>query len=234
MPPVTAAVARSRVTDVCSQLSHEIRRDFPVGGGWLPPERELAKKLGVSRTVIREATKRLELQGLIEVQHGVGLKVVDRLHAPLIGALELLLPEKIERLAQLAETRKVVEPELARQAAERATAKHLQQFHAAQEKLSAAVETGDAIDADLEFHRTIARAAGNQILELLLESLGDLGRESRRATIATTGKNLAYEHHAQILESIERRDGQQAFDLMRKHVDKAGRDLKKHFNGKAS
>jgi DNA-binding FadR family transcriptional regulator len=124
----SAVVARSRVTDVCSQLSQEIRRDFPVDGGWLPPERELAKRLGVSRTVIREATKRLELQGLIEVQHGVGLKVVDRLHAPLIGALELLLPEKLERLAQLAETRRMVEPELARQAAERATAKHVQQL----------------------------------------------------------------------------------------------------------
>ena len=55
----------------------------------------------------------------------------------------------------------------------------------------AAVETAEAIDADLEFHRILARAGGNRILELVLESLGELGRASRQATIATTGIALA-------------------------------------------
>ena len=114
-----SAIARpaSLVEDVCQRLATEIRAERNGGDGWLPPERQLAEQLGVSRTVIREATKRLELQGLIEVQHGIGIKVVDKLHKPLNGSLALLIPDTADRLRQLVEVRLLVEPEVARLAA---------------------------------------------------------------------------------------------------------------------
>jgi GntR family transcriptional repressor for pyruvate dehydrogenase complex len=217
----------TRVDEACAALSRRIREE-PSADGWLPPERELAEQLGVSRTVVREATKRLELQGLLEVRHGVGLKVVDRLHSPLVGSLELLLPDAALRLEQLCETRRIVEPELARLAAERARPAHRERLRRAQENLAAAVETVEAIEADLEFHRGVAQAAGNRILELLLESLADLGRDTRRATLATTGFERAHEHHAEILRAIENRRPQAAADAMRRHVEEAGRDLQAH------
>lgn len=223
---------RSRVAEVCLQLSRRIRKDVADGKSSLPPERELARTMGVSRTVLREATKKLELQGLLEVRHGVGLKLVERLHSPLTGALELLLPEQARRLEQLAEARRVVEPELARLAAERAKPSHLAALRRTQSRLQAAIDTAEAIDADLEFHRILAKASGNQVLELLLESLGDLGRESRRATLATTGFALAFEHHAAILRAIEGRNPQAAFTAMKNHVETAQRDLTEHFKGR--
>ena len=95
----------SLVEDVCQRLATEIRAELNGGDGWLPPERRLAEQLGVSRTVVREATKRLELQGLIEVRHGIGIKVVDKLHKPLNGSLALLIPDTADRLRQLVEVR---------------------------------------------------------------------------------------------------------------------------------
>ena len=101
------------------QLAGLIRGDHTGAERWLPAERSLAIKLGVSRTVVREATKRLEQQGLLEVQHGTGIRVVDKLHRPLNGSLELLIPDIAESLQQLNETRLSIEPDAARQAIHR-------------------------------------------------------------------------------------------------------------------
>ncbi len=224
------ASQQNLVAQTCTQLTHEMGRSLADDDGWLPPERQLAQRLGVSRTVIREATKRLELQGLLEVQHGIGTRFVNRRYVPLSGSVELLLPEMAERLRQLAESRQVIEPEVARLAAERGTTEHHAALHAAQDRLAVAVETAEAIEADLEFHRQLAKAAGNQILELVLESLGELGRSSRQATIAATGIARAHEHHALILRAVEQRNGQAAFDTMRAHVNGSARDLNKLFS----
>ncbi|MDB6139705.1 MAG: uxuR, partial [Verrucomicrobiaceae bacterium] len=105
------------VEEVCLQLSSHIRAEMSVGDGWLPPERMLAEQLGVSRPVIREATKRLEQQGMLEIRHGSGIKMVNRLHAPLNKAVTLLLPDEAARLRQLTQARLILEPSLARLAA---------------------------------------------------------------------------------------------------------------------
>ena len=223
---------QSLVEQVCRRLSPQAGQTLADEEGWLPPERELAQKLGVSRTVVREATKRLELQGLLEVQHGVGIRFVEKLYAPLSTSVEMLLPDEAERLRQLAEARLAIEPGVARMAAERATPEHLELLRATQRRLSAAVETAEAIDADLEFHRILARAAGNRILELVLESLGELGRASRQATLASTGIARAHEHHEQILKAVEQRRTQVAHDTMRMHLEGSLSDLARLFAAK--
>ena len=118
------AIARppSLVEKVCAQLARIIRRDQQEDDGSLPTERELSAQLGVSRSVVREATTRLESLGLVEIPHGIGIRAVARLHKPLNGSLELLLPDEEERLRQLNETRLALEPESARLAAGNATA----------------------------------------------------------------------------------------------------------------
>lgn len=219
----------SLVEQICRRLSRPPGRELADGDGWLPPERQLAEQLGVSRTVVREATKRLELQGVLEVQHGVGIRFVDKHHVPLSGTVELLLPDMRERLRQLAEARLLIEPPVARLAAERASADDLRALAATQERLASAVETAAAIDADLEFHRLLARAAGNRILEVVLESVGELGRASRQATIASTGIARAHDHHQRILAAVEQRDGQAAFERMREHMEGSLSDLARTF-----
>lgn len=215
----------SLVEQVCTRLARQLRDEVDSGDGKLPPERLMAERLGVSRTVLREATKRLELQGLLEIRHGSGIRAVNRLHKPLSSSLSILLPELQERLRQLSEARVAIEPEIARQAALKAKASDVKQLRGIHERLLAAETHAEAVEADIDFHRTLARIAGNEILKLMLESLADLGRESRRVTIGNVGRQRAIDHHAAILDAVVAHDANAAAKTMKHHMDEAALDL---------
>ncbi len=215
----------SLVDEVCQQLAQEIRNPSGDGDGRLPPERELAERLGVSRPVVREATKRLELQGLLEVRHGVGTRVVDRLHMPLNGSLSLLVPDQVQRLQQSLEVRRALEPEAVRWAVERASAATLKELKRVHRQLEGAKELGEAVEADMAFHRALAKASGNDMFALILDSMADLGRESRHATISYAGVQRAIDHHAAILEAVLERNAAKAVQAMQKHLAEAVLDL---------
>lgn len=217
--------AATLVEQVCTELARQLRETPEEDAGKLPPERVMAERLGVSRTVLREATKRLELQGLIEIRHGSGIRAVNQLHRPLSGALALLLPELPERLRQLVEARSAIEPEIARLAALRAKASDVKLLRVAHERMVNAQDETEAVEADIDFHRALAVVAGNEILKLTLESLADLGRESRRVTIGNVGQQRAIDHHAAVLAAVAAHDSDAAAEAMRHHLDEAGRDL---------
>ena len=217
--------ANSLVDEVCLQLSSRIRSEHADGEGWLPPERTLAEQLGVSRPVVREATKRLELQGMLEIRHGSGIKMVNRLHAPLNRAVTLLLPNEIERLRQLTETRLILEPSLARLAAARMNARNRKQLRAIHQRLIAAETSEDAIPADMDFHRAIADFSGNAILHLLLDSLADLHRSSLARGYERVSTSNAVAQHEEILAALEARDGDAAARAMHEHLFTAWNDL---------
>jgi GntR family transcriptional repressor for pyruvate dehydrogenase complex len=191
----------------------------------LPGERSLAEKLGVSRSVVREATKRLEQQGMLEIQHGNGIKIVDRLHRPLSDSLSLLIPDVAGRLEQLNETRLSIEPDAAAFAAQRATKSQLRELRGIHAALVQAPDNESAIQFDLAFHHAIADASGNLIYRLVLDSLGELGLTSRMRTIGRIGKQTAIEHHAAILSAIESRDPKAAREAMCSHILAAGQDM---------
>ena len=218
-------VTPSLVEQVCARLALQLRDEAGSGDGRLPPERQMAESLGVSRTVLREATKRLELQGLLEIRHGSGIRAVNRLHKPLSSSVAILLPEAAERLRQLIEARAVIEPELARQAALKARAADVKQLRTVHERLVAAETHDDEVEADIDFHRTLARIGGNEILKLMLESLADLGRESRRVTIGNVGRQRAIDHHTAILNAVAAHDADAAAEAMKHHMEEAARDL---------
>jgi GntR family transcriptional repressor for pyruvate dehydrogenase complex len=218
----------SLVEEVCSRLS-----DLILGqpdhdhdrATWLPPERSLAQQLGVSRTVVREATKRLEQQGLLEIQHGTGIKIIRQLHRPLSDSLALLIPDLPSRLRQLHQTRHAIEPAAAALAAQNASHDQLLATRAAHERLANATSNEEAIQADIEWHHLVAAASGNQIFSLILDSLADLGLESRLRTIGHIGKGPAVEHHALIQKALENRNPTAASAAMKSHLEAALRDL---------
>lgn len=227
MTPLTIERPASLVESVCQQLAQLIR-SRPAGeleNRWLPGERSLAEKLGVSRSVVREATKRLEQQGMLEIQHGNGIKIVDRLHRPLNASVSLLIPDVADRLHQLNETRLSIEPDAAAYAAVRATDEHRLALKRIHSELEMAATSDAAIQCDLAFHRTLADASGNLIYRLMLDSLGELGLASRLRTIGRIGKAAAIAHHAEILAALEHRDSEAARRAMRIHILAAGEDM---------
>jgi GntR family transcriptional regulator, transcriptional repressor for pyruvate dehydrogenase complex len=215
----------SLVERVCQQLAELIRGSNAEEERWLPGERSLAEQLGVSRTVVREATKRLEQQGMLEIQHGTGIKIVDRLHRPLNDSLTMLIPDMFERLQQLNETRLSIEPDAAAFAAERATTEQIRTLRRIQTQLEKAPDNPAAIEQDIAFHHAIADASGNLIYRLILDSLAEIGIASRLRTIGRIGKMPAAAHHEAILVAIENRDPEAARIAMRFHILAAGEDM---------
>ena len=210
---------------VAEHLVELIRNQRDEGPQKLPAERLLAEQIGVSRPVVREAIKRLELQGLLEVRHGKSVKVVDQLHRPVSTSLALLIPDVTDRLRQLQETRMVIEPEAARMAAERASDEEVKRLRTLQNDLVAAKSNEEAIEIDLSFHHALSEASGNLMFRLFLDSLADISRESRRRTIGRVGKQTAIDHHEKVLRAIERRRPQAAAKAMRYHLEMASEDL---------
>ena len=205
------------VEKVCQQLAAMLRVD-PGHEAKLPAERELAVKLGVSRNVLREATKRLELQGQ-------GTRVVDRLHKPISASLELLVPKEKERMRQLFQVRYMIEPHNAQRAAQHATRSQMKRIEAAHDCLLAASNAEALVVADMEFHRAIADASGNQIARLLLESLAELREASHAKGYRGRTSDRTEDEHLVILTAIRDRQSEAARRAMEKHLLRASEDL---------
>lgn len=224
---MSTATKLSRVEEVVEHLAQQILAK-PEGDDdqWLPKTAELSEQFGVSRTVMREAISRLESQGLIESKHGVGLRVVRRLHKPVMASLSLLLPDDIDRLRQAMAARFLLEVEIARLAATRLDDAGLRRLLTAQAILAEPdVTVEDAVEADTDFHQTLADQCGNEVLKLMLESIVELCRESRQLTISRTGVDRPYVSHQRIIEAIARQDADAAAEAMRQHLDYTRHDL---------
>lgn len=193
--------------------------------GRLPTERDMSARFGVSRSVVREAAKRLELQGLLEIRQGSGMTVVDKLHKPLNGALSLLVPDETQRLQQLIEVRLALEPENARLASERASAADLKALRACHARFEAASTFEEQVEADMAFHCLLAEASGNRIAALLIQSLSELLQVSLKHGYSRVTKDLAVADHAKILKAILARDPASAAKAMRMHLQHASEDL---------
>lgn len=221
---MTESNRTSLVEDVYHGLARHILAD--TEDQWLPTTGQLSRQYGVSRTVMREAITRLELQGLVEARHGVGIRAVRNLHKPVMASLSLLLPDLGDRLRQAMAVRFLLEVEIARLAATRMDEAGLRRLIAAQSVLSdPEVTVESAIDADTEFHQTLADHCGNQVLKLMLESIVELCRESRKRTLSRTGFERPYVTHGRIVEAIARQDPDGAARAMREHLEITRDDL---------
>jgi len=139
-------------------------------GEKLPPEREIAESLHVNRSTVREALNKLEALELVEIKHGKGIFVKDYLDS---GSLDLLprllfkdgIPDE-EVLRGLLDMRKLILPEIARRAAVNRTEKDVQQL----ERVVLAHDERPIAERDRRVHTLIARASGNPLFAILLNS----------------------------------------------------------------
>jgi DNA-binding FadR family transcriptional regulator len=219
------------VSEVEQRLADYIFALPPDSESVLPAERALSEQMGVSRPVLREATKRLESRGLVEIRHGIGVRIIRDLHKPIMSAIDLLVPDEAERLRQLTEVRIQVEPAIAALAALRRTDDDLLRLRATEDGMLAAATIEEAVAQDLQFHRIIAQASGNRIYTLLLESLSGLGYESRIATMTRFGAPLAASQHGKIRQAIERGDPDAAADAMRSNLAETSREIASLYPG---
>lgn len=216
-------VKTHRISDeIVRQIREVLLSGKARAGERLPTERELAKQFATSRTSVREALRGLEQRGVIYTKKGVngGVFVADMDHKLVTRPLSDLLQLKKISIHHIAEVRKIFEPEAARLAAERATPEHLQQLQETIEEMTAAVKQGKLPPFhDLKFHKLIAQAAQNPVLQMLADSMLEVA--SRVITNLHPSLEVlehVLEYHTRIYQAIRDRKPHEAFEIMSEHI----------------
>lgn len=195
-------------------LIHEMNL---VPGNRLPPERELAAGLGVSRASVRQALVVLEVQGLVEVRHGEGAILLDtRPDDAVISAVAA----HTRRLPEVIEAREALEVKLAGLAARRRTAEDLQQIDDALSLMEQEVAAGErGLGGDEKFHGAVTAAARSALLADLMHEISAAVRETRIESLSQPDRPQAsLASHREIAEAIRAGDEQAAADAMQKHI----------------
>lgn len=196
-------------------------------GEKLPPERELAARLGVSRPSLREALRALSVMNVIEMRQGDGTYVSSLEPELLVEHLDFVLSIDDSTFLQLFETRKIVEAGIMALAAQRITSEELEALEACLQKSREYVNDHEMfLQTDLELHERITRAARNPFLTRFMASLSQLSIASRSRTVAIPGvREETVEAHRKIVEALKARDPEAAQQAMLEHLDSVERRL---------
>lgn len=197
-------------------------------GDALPPERELATQLQVSRNIVREAIGMLVQKGLLEVRQGSGTYVARPSIEFLRDSLDFFIRFNKSALFDLIEARRSIEVEIAALAAQRATPEDQRLIAGRLDELEKSVGSLEPyVDADLHFHAALAAAANNEILKLLHDSIRASMRENIRILVKhhETAVDEAMVFHRRIAQAVAQQDPAAARSAMWEHLDSVRRDL---------
>jgi GntR family transcriptional repressor for pyruvate dehydrogenase complex len=217
---LTPVVRTTLTADICRKMVGQLIRGSWTEGEKIPSERELCQKLGVGRASLREALKALEIMGMIETRLGDGTYVCNRsefFSRPLLWAIA---GSSEADARELIEARTLIEVELAGLAAEHASpdqVKEIAKFLEAMEKTRKTPE--EFVQADVNFHLAIGRAAANSILMNALHLIRNLLQQWILGAVAIKGvPEKACAQHKRVLLAIKNGDGAAARKEMRSHL----------------
>jgi GntR family transcriptional repressor for pyruvate dehydrogenase complex len=168
-------VEKQRVAqEVAGQLRDLILRGAYAPGDKLPPERNLAKELGVNRSSLREALKALEHLGLVKIRQGDGTRVQDFMRTGGLDLVSHLVPlaqgQNNEILTDVLEFRRIYGREVARLAALRCDAQDLDRLKVLADSADAAASPEEILRIDFEFYVALTHATKNRMFGLLINT----------------------------------------------------------------
>jgi GntR family transcriptional repressor for pyruvate dehydrogenase complex len=208
--------------EVVQQMREMIHRGELRPGDRLPPERDLAKLLGVSRPTLRAGIRTLAAVGVLQSRQGAGTFVVEADASPALDGNPLRLMASLHGFSneEMFEARIALEMSVAGLAAERATGEQLAAMSEEVAEMFAALdEPEEYLVHDMRFHQTIAAASGNRILTALMNMVATILFEIRSKTVhrALDLKESA-DMHRQIYRAIRDRNPIAAREAMRDHL----------------
>lgn len=208
--------------EIVKQIQTLILEDELSIGSELPSERELALQLGVSRNILREAMSQLKQKGLLETKPGSGTTIVSPKIELIQDSLNFLVKFNEHSLIELVEARLLIEVELAGRAAKKADTECIKFLMSCCDTMKQKKkDTAAYIDADIQFHESIAQASGNDVLRMLLESMHFAMYQNiqflleKRPGIADS----SIQHHCNIALAIQEHNETKAKKLMRNHLE---------------
>ena len=212
--PLHAPAAYAAVVD-------RIRRALALGvllpGDLLPPERTLAEGMGISRVTVREALRILQGEGVLVTRRGSGGTTV----APGIGTVQPGTAAHQQRLRDVFELRLAVEAMAARLAAQRVTEADIEQLDECQAAMATSTDVHSFRRADSDFHLTLARLSGNDLLRQSIEDARAAAFSSLDRRNFTVLHESSMHWHASVLDAIRRHDPEAAAGAMSAHIMQA-------------
>jgi GntR family transcriptional regulator, transcriptional repressor for pyruvate dehydrogenase complex len=222
---------RSLDSAVLDALAAYVESANILPGSRLPSERVLCEILGVSRPTVREALKRWEALGIVEMRQGSGayLKAAvspNLLHVPLV----LARPAKVENLLQTLQVRRALEGEAAAICAASASAEDVAAIEAALVRMEAAHARGNGSEEDWQFHQSIIAATANPFFSKIIQSMRDLLHRFWENPLSLPDFAAAsHPYHRTMYEAIARRDPESARAEAWKIVDSVEREIREAF-----
>jgi GntR family transcriptional repressor for pyruvate dehydrogenase complex len=219
-------VHRDPSADSAAQVVAHVRELIDRGtlgpGARLPPERDLARQVGVSRPTVRAGLRTLAALGVVRSRRGSGTYIPEG--PPTLGAEALSFLAALHKFTidDVYEVRRILEVGAAGLAAERATPDHLATLAEEVTGLFASLSDRQVfLVHDINFHRSIAAASGNPIVASLVEMVSALHYERRRATAERAADRElrdAADAHRQIYQAVRTHDADRARRSMNDHL----------------
>jgi GntR family transcriptional regulator, transcriptional repressor for pyruvate dehydrogenase complex len=209
-----------RTTQVVNHIRSLIENGTLQSGDKIPPEREFAKTLGISRASLRTGIGYLAAMGVMKVKHGVGTFVADG--PPQIGSTSLGMIGALHGFQswQMFEARIILESNIAALAAERGKEEHHMALADEVAEMFAVMDSpADYLIHDLNFHRILGQASCNPIMAALIETLTSALYDNRRKTVERAiDTRESAEMHRELYRAIRARKPLEARKLMEQHL----------------
>ena len=189
-------------------------------GDQIPPERELADILNVSRTSVREGVKRLAALGVIETRQGGGAYISSLDSDALLKPIQLFFALEDTNIKELYEARTLLEGDIASRAAVNISDEALKQLQRILTKQKDCLNNPKAFRlSDYQFHETIWAASGNMVLKRIGKALNQIGLEfRRRASENPQILQTSFQEHQQLFNALQAGDAEQAKKIAEQHM----------------
>jgi GntR family transcriptional regulator, transcriptional repressor for pyruvate dehydrogenase complex len=202
---------------VVGQIQAWIAQNGLEVGDRLPPERELASRLGVSRATVSQALVAMEVVGMVSVRHGDGVVLVEPAgSAKVVNALR----RHAQQLPEIIEAREALETKLAALAAGRRTESDLAAMDEALALMERDIASGGrGVEGDERFHAAVTAAGHSPLLARLMAEISDLIRETRISSLSQPDRPVnSLRGHRKIADAIRAGDAEAAALAMQEHV----------------
>jgi GntR family transcriptional repressor for pyruvate dehydrogenase complex len=206
---------------VIEQIMNLIKSNELKPGDKLPPERELAEKLSISRNSLREAFRVLESRGLIKSKPGGGRFIRETRENGHNNTENIVLSLEKSSILELLEAREIFEVKIAKLTAQRATVEDIKLIEEALNKMNEedGLKDDKKTESDTEFHLAIARASHNFVFVNIIRLHLDLLKETREKTWQIPGRReKQYQEHQAIFQAIKEHNSKKAEEAILKHL----------------
>ena len=206
---------------VIEQIMNLIKNNKLKPGDKLPPERELAEKLSISRGSLREAFRVLESRGLIKSKPGGGRYIREIRKNGHNSTENIILSLEKSSILELLEAREMFEVKIAEITVQRATPEDIELIEKALNKMNEkeGLKDDKKTESDTEFHLAIARASHNFVFVNIIKLHLDLLKDTREKTQQIPGRReKRWREHQAILQAIKEHDSKKAGEAMLKHL----------------